>query len=1709
MPWSSLRPRGSRAAVGAVRPAVRVLVAGLLLASVGLATCPGLGQSTVPATSVLPPRVAQSQRFLRERGGVVGVHGSAIKKFSAAAAQLAPTAVPAVAVWEPLGPTAVQTADFGLVTGRIAALAVDPADATGNTVYAGTTGGGLWVSNNAAATAGDVVFRPVTDPMGTLLNGIQATSITIGAISVQPGGTGVILAGTGDVNDALDSYYGIGVLRSTDSGTTWSLIPSTSNGVFHFFGEGFAGFAWSTTAPQTVVAAVAQAYGGLLEGATMPGASYQGLYYSTDAGATWQVATIMDQNGQKLQDGSTGFTSPDGNATTSVVWNPVRHVFVAAVRYHGYYQSTDGATWTRLTAQPGTGLTVALCPTNAGTEGSVACPIYRGTLAVNPLTGDTFAWTVDAANQDQGIWQDACAISAGACGNQTIAFAAHINTAALEVNQPLQGAATIMNGDYNLALAAVPSGQDTLLMAGANDVWKCSLAAGCTWRNTTNSTTCRSAGVGEYQHAIAWNTANPLEVFVGNDSGLWRSTDAIGETGAVCSAGDAAHFDNLNGGLGSLSETASLADVVASPYTLLAGLGVNGAAGVKKTTGTAKNWPQVLDGEGGPVAIDPSNASKWYVNNQAGVSIHLCAQTGDCTAADFGTTAVVTDADVGGDGYTMVFPAPFMVDPLDRSQLLVGTCRVWRGPTDGSSWSSANALSGFLDNVAGSSYCNGNALIHTLAAAAVQGGGEVIYVGMSGSLDGGGLLAGHVLRAAYTPGGAAPVWQDLALNPVSNDDQGFNINGADISSIYVDPHDATGNTVYVTVQGVRTLGSKVRILYVSTDGGAHWAFASLGLPSTAANSVVVDPIDTGTVYLATDAGVFATSQISNCLQASSSCWAAYGAGLPPAPVTVLHAAPAAMTPSVLVAGTYGRGVWQIPLLSAGTQLTTATIDPVSLDFGSEAYGTPSSSQTVTVTNTGGIGLAISSITITGDFTETDNCQAKLVNAGMSCTIDVTFTPSQQGARTGQMTVNANIAAAKLTVALSGTGGAPGAVSLQPTQLSFGTVQVGTTSNSLYVTVQNLQTGATAIGNVSVTAPFVLAGNACGSSLAGNSSCAISVAFAPTQPGATTGTLTVTDSTGTQKASLSGTGAAAPTDTLSPTSLTFPGTVIGQISTTQTVTLTNAGGVPLTLIAPSITGPFTVSSTCAGQLAGNASCAFQVGFAPTASGAASGKLTVSDTLRTQTVQLTGSGLEPPVIGVSPTSLTFAAQQVGVASAPLTLTLTNTGGAAMAKPSFAWTGAAATSFSTGTTTCAATLSAGASCTVQAIFKPVGAGASVAMLTLSSPTPGVQAVTVPVSGTATASNGINVSPAQMLFTVATLGQASAAQTATISNTSAVAATGITIATAAPFSLTANTCGASLAAGASCSVGVVFTPTANGSFAGALTLGSANLNGATVQLSGAGGAAGSVALTPGSLAFPITALGTTSAAQTMTVTNISLVPLTNLVLSVSGGFAIQSTTCSTTLAMGASCAVSIAFAPTAAGVQSGSLTVASPALPASVQAGLSGAGFDFGIGTGSASQTVASGQTASFSITLTPLGGTAATFSYSCGALPSHSSCSFSPPSVFIAANNSGSVLLNVSTGKATAAAQPKAAGWGRPLALSGLLLLPLAWKRRKRALLLAALLALLAGGATGCVASGGGSSGGGGSGSTTPAGTYTITVTATANGVSHTANLTLTVD
>ena len=172
--------------------------------------------------------------------------------------------------WVPLGPAPLASdagtgQNYGSVSGRATAVAIDPADATGNTVYIGGAHGGVWRSKNAgplSAGAASVVVDSVLDYESTL---------AVGSIAIQPSGNtdttkGVILVGTGEPNSSGDSYYGLGILRSADGGATWTAITQDAGGAHSFAGLGFSKIAFSTANPQLVVAATAAATQGFVLG---------------------------------------------------------------------------------------------------------------------------------------------------------------------------------------------------------------------------------------------------------------------------------------------------------------------------------------------------------------------------------------------------------------------------------------------------------------------------------------------------------------------------------------------------------------------------------------------------------------------------------------------------------------------------------------------------------------------------------------------------------------------------------------------------------------------------------------------------------------------------------------------------------------------------------------------------------------------------------------------------------------------------------------------------------------------------------------------------------------------------------------------------------------------------------------------------------------------------------------------------------------------------------------------------------------------------------------------------------------------------------------------------------------------------------------------------------------------------------------------------
>jgi hypothetical protein len=197
----------------------------------------------------------------------------------------------------------------------------------------------------------------------------------------------------------------------------------------------------------------------------------------------------------------------------------------------------------------------------------------------------------------------------------------------------------------------------------------------------------------------------------------------------------------------------------------------------------------------------------------------------------------------------------------------------------------------------------------------------------------------------------------------------------------------------------------------------------------------------------------------------------------------------------------------------------------------------------------------------------------------------------------------------------------------------------------------------------------------------------------------------------------------PVAVLSPISVSFPNQLVGTTSAAQLVTLTNAGsaGSTLTINTKSITGTnasdFKQTNTCGTTLSAGASCTFSATFTPSAVGARGATLNVgtSDLVNpTLSSQLTGTGTAPVAV-VSPTSLNFGNQKQQTTSAPQTVTLSNTGTAPLTINGTAIGGTNAGDFKQ-TTTCGASLAAGAKCTISVTFKPTKKGTRTATLTVT---------------------------------------------------------------------------------------------------------------------------------------------------------------------------------------------------------------------------------------------------------------------------------------------------------------------------------------------------------------------------------------------------------
>ncbi|HET9999315.1 MAG TPA: N,N-dimethylformamidase beta subunit family domain-containing protein [Ktedonobacteraceae bacterium] len=668
-------------------------------------------------------------------------------------------------------------------------------------------------------------------------------------------------------------------------------------------------------------------------------------------------------------------------------------------------------------------------------------------------------------------------------------------------------------------------------------------------------------------------------------------------------------------------------------------------------------------------------------------------------------------------------------------------------------------------------------------------------------------------------------------------------------------------------------------------------------------------------------------------------------------------------------------------MNAGIQQTTTNIldnftgitpasgvglSPNSLSFGNQVVGTTSAAQTVTVTNTGTAALTINSIAVTGtnasDFAQTNNCPASpstlAINA--SCTVNVTFDPGASGSRSASLTLTDNSADSPQTVALSGTGvaTAPG-VGLSPGSLSFGNQNTGTASTAQTVTLTN--TGNAVLTINSITIAGTNAGdfgqtNTCPispSTLAVNATCTISVTFTPAANGVRSGNVTITDNAGgsPQTIALSGTGV-----TTTPGLYFTDGFESGNFSQwTNAPGGTGQASVQTTVVN---SGVYAAKLTNASGQYASVSTAFSGGAAPTLS-----------YTRFYFNFATGLGTTP--IAFAQDSSNHQRWLVYYDAGRQGLDIYFWNGAGQRFDLYSNTNVLSpnTWYSIELESNEITSGHGEvwlnGTSIGAFDGDLSTTQTYSKLVLDNEATGsayFDDVQVASSYNGKLSAPIaSLSPTSLNFGNQVVGTTSAAQTITVTNTGTaplrVSSIVLTGTNASDFAQT-GTCPTEddlppLAVNASCTLSVTFTPGASGTRSGALAI-TDNAAGSpqTVSLSGNGSTAGPlVSLSPTSLSFGNQNVGSTSAAQTVTLKNSGTAVLTISSIAVAGtnaGDFAQTNSCPispSTLAVNATCTISVTFTPAANGSRTGSITFTDNAADSPETVGLSGTGATAGL--------------------------------------------------------------------------------------------------------------------------------------------------------------------
>lgn len=759
--------------------------------------------------------------------------------------------------WTPVGPGPVATGQTEggrqPVSGRVISIAVAPVDdpTDKRTLLIGTAAGGIWKSVDDGQT-----WAPKSD---------RQPSLAVNAIAIDPHDAKHVIAGTGDRAGGWLSYYGLGLLVSTDGGETW--VPKATEQFGH----------------DHVIRIVFDPTDGSSQRIFLLATS--GLWQSEDGGDHWKLLAagigcdlvVIAEPGRPtltlivafmytgLRTATrTGDAWSDWSAIEDPAFPPTPSIaklgqcrdqplvvyaaFSEGASITGMARSTNGGgSWTRISRPGFTIRSLAFGIEQQDHEHDVFFPGHEIAFDEPPRTYRT----EEAGNPSHGhryilTWQQFGEIAGG--GHVTVRTedddTGHHHIFDLRRDFGMFTSRTA----WNFHLAVSPTDPATVY-CGETQLWKTE-TGDAPWLKVTDGETDAAPGVpiGIHvdQHVVAFDPVDPQRAWAGNDGGIYHT------------ANGGRRWQHGNRDLATL-QYMHLASHPVWDAVLLGGTQDNGT---HRYAGHPA-WAWVEGGDGGVAVIDPEHPTRMYHG--------------------FNSGAISRSSDAGASweplpmpGGVVAFYPPFCLDPADPSICYFGNTRLWRSTHYGgeNSWEAVSDALPILENVG-----------HIIQTIAVDpSNSDVVYFGTSG---------GRVYRVVNTGAAFDVTW-------LRGDDV---FDGRWISAVAVDLH---GNVwaAIASVEYTQATGEFEgdHVYYRAVDG-TRWESRSSGLPkATPINTIVVDPADPDgkTLFCGGDVGVFRTDD-------AGTCWLPWDEGLPNAPVFHLDIH---QPTRLLRAATHGRSVWE-------------------------------------------------------------------------------------------------------------------------------------------------------------------------------------------------------------------------------------------------------------------------------------------------------------------------------------------------------------------------------------------------------------------------------------------------------------------------------------------------------------------------------------------------------------------------------------------------------------------------------------------------------------------------------------------------------------------------------------------------------------------------------------------------------------------------------